>query len=302
MTYIGDLQPELMTRSLRDADPSVRAACDDAVKDGTDAVQRVRLAVKVLMENGQEDAALRIMNSAITIGVLPCLAADVRSWFDELRTADMYPQIERLVVLAIRVGVRGLTIEDVRSWVQIMFEDRKSIHVGPVVSELIKSNRMRGLSNGEILGFLNELFSRNCPTGAIDIAVLALENDYLGAKFKEDDVRQWMDLLFENEKYRNVARLGSAVLNKRAKFTGITDQEVLAWIQKCKAFEEIENGGRVNTAAGYAGFLQISAYANGVQGISTQDIAKTIREAFDVNAFAEDTPYAMDIGYCSLRP
>ncbi len=49
-----------------------------------------------------------------------------------------------------------------------------------------------------------------------------------------------------------------------------------------KAFEEIENGGRVNAAAGYAGFLQISAYANGVQGISTQDIAKTIREAFDV--------------------
>ncbi len=67
------------------------------------------------MENGQEDAALRIMNSAITIGVLPCLAADVRSWFDQLRTADMYPQIERLVVLA--VGRDAETIEDVRSWV-----------------------------------------------------------------------------------------------------------------------------------------------------------------------------------------
>lgn len=295
MAYMEDLQSELLARTLRDADPSVRAACEDAVIDGMDAVQRVRLAVKVLMENGQEDAALRIMNYATTIEVLPCTVADVRSWFDQLRTADKYPQIERLVVLAIRAGVRGLTIEDVRYWVQILFENKESIHAGPMVSELIESNRMRGLSNGEILGFINELFSRNCPTGAIDIAVLALENDYLSSEIKEDDVRQWMELLFENGKYRNVARLGSAVLNRRAQFNGITDEEVLAWIRKCRDFTEVVNGFRVHTAADSAGFLQISAYANGVQGISKQDIAKMITEVFDVDVFTENTSYAMDI-------
>lgn len=286
-----------MERNTPDFDPAMRKACENALIDSMFMAQRVRFAMKKLMESGQEDAALALMSEAVEQGIRPCKASDVRAWFEHFKTTTKFPQVEKLTVLAIRSGVQGLTSEDIRNWMQVLFDNKKPVHVGPIFAEDYQNSQIAAFSDEETLSLVRTLFDRNCPTGAVDITLLAFEKEGFRSGIREDDLRQWIASMFEKHKSTNIARLGAAVLDHRTQFTGIADEEVLDWIQKLKDYMETvqSRGVTLHVAVDKAGLLQVAAFANGVHGIMVQDIAETIVQVFHVEDSTENTQYAMQI-------
>jgi hypothetical protein len=278
MTKDDAYQP--ISNTSGDVDPGVRAEYENVILTYVTVAQRVRLCARSLMEGGQEDKAVALIGEAAGDGITGCTAEDARVWFERLTGGDKYELADKLAVAALRGGVHGITVADVRHWAQVFFEGNQAAHVGAVVVAAARGRQAQGFTDSVMLSYIEELFRANYRTKAVELAVFALNDGYLCRGMTEEQVRSWMEFLATKKDDVNYYRLGVAVLGRRGQFPGIRDEEIVGWIEHCRDVETVVSGVWVHSAADCAGFLEVAAYAQGVRGVTLQDINRTLDSVF----------------------